>query len=133
MEATLERVSLDAVKRDARGKVTVYWIATALLCLEMGFTGYYMLFHLPEGAQAIVRLGFPDYFRVELGWAKLIGAVLLLAPAPRRLKEWAYAGYAINLVSAMIAHLSMGDGPQAVFPSAATSVLWALSYFLWRA
>ena len=78
----------------------------------------------PEGAQAFIRLGFPGYFRVELAWAKLIGVVVLLAPAPARLKEWAYAGFAINLVSALIAHLSMGDGPDAVGPSAITGVLW---------
>jgi hypothetical protein len=27
---------------------------------------------------------------------------------PARLKEWAYAGFAINLASALIAHLSVG-------------------------
>jgi len=42
------------------------------------------------------------------------------------------AGFAINLVSALIAHFSMGDGPEALAPSAATSVLWGLSYVLWR-
>jgi hypothetical protein len=51
---------------------------------------------------------------------------------PARLKEWAYAGFAINLVSALIAHLSIGDRPQALFPSATTSVFWGLSYFFWR-
>jgi hypothetical protein len=34
---------------------------------------------------------------VELSWAKLLGVVLTLAPAPARLKEWVYAGFAINL------------------------------------
>ena len=38
--------------------------------------------------EASTRLGFTDYFRVELAWAKLLGAVLLLAPVPARLKEW---------------------------------------------
>ena len=58
--------------------------------------------------------------------------MLPLAPVPARLKEWAYAGFAINLASAFIAHLSMGDGPSAWGPSAATSVIWGLSYFFWR-
>jgi hypothetical protein len=40
---------------------------------------------------------------VELAWAKLLGVVLLLAPVGSRLKEWAYAGFAITLVSALIA------------------------------
>ena len=56
--------------------------------------------------------------------------VLLLAPA--RLKEWAYAGFAINLAPALIAHLSVGDGPEVWGWAAATGVLWGLSYFFWR-
>ena len=56
-------------------------------------------------AEAFTHLGFPDYFRVELSWAKLLGVVLLLAPVPARLKEWAYAGFAISLGSALIALL----------------------------
>ena len=63
--------------------------------------------------EASTRLGFTDYFRVELAWAKLLGAVLLLAPVPAPLKEWAYAGFAITLGSALIAHLSIGEGPEA--------------------
>ena len=132
MESTLQTPALVAAKTTPKATAVVYWIVTALFCLEMSFTAYYMLMRLPEGAQAITRLGFPGYFRVELAWAKLLGLVLLLAPAPARLKEWAYAGFAINLASALIAHLSMGDGPQALAPSAATSVLWGLSYFFWR-
>jgi len=58
--------------------------------------------------------------------------LVLLAPAPARLKEWAYAGFAIDLGSAIIAHLAVGDGPDAWGWAAATGVLWALSYFLWR-
>ena len=83
-------------------------------------------------AEAFTRLGFPAYFRVELSWAKLLGVVLILAPVPARLKEWAYAGFAINLASALITHFSLGDGPQAWSFAAATSVLWGLSYFFWR-
>jgi DoxX-like family len=83
-------------------------------------------------AEAFTHLGFPDYFRVELSLAKLLGVALILAPAPARLKEWAYAGFAINLASALIAHLSVGDGPEAWGPAAATGVLWGLSYFFWR-
>jgi len=59
--------------------------------------------------------------------------VLLLAPVPARLKEWAYAGFAINLASALIAHLSVGDGPEAWGFAAGSGVLWGLSYLLWRA
>ena len=115
----------------SKGIVIGFWIVTALFCLQIGFTAYAQL-RLPQVAEAFTHLGFPAYFRVELSVAKLVGVVLLLAPAPARLKEWAYAGFAINLASALIAHLSMGDGPEAWGFAAATSVLWALSYIFWR-
>jgi len=83
-------------------------------------------------AEEFTHLGFPASFRVELSWAKLLGAVLSLAPVPARLKEWAYAGFAINLASALIAHLSVGDGPEAWGWAAATGLLWGFSYFFWR-
>lgn len=108
-----------------------FWVVTALFCLQIAFTAYAQL-RLPQVAESFTRLGFPAYFRVELSWAKLLGAALLLAPVPARLKEWAYAGFAINLGSALIAHLSVGDGPEAWGWAAGTSVLWGLSYLLWR-
>jgi hypothetical protein len=116
------------VKVTARG----YWIATTLFCLQMGFTAYAQM-RLPQVAQEFTHLGYPGYFRVELTCAKMIGIAVLLAPVPARLKEWAYAGFAITLVSALIAHLAVGEGPAAWGWAAATGVLWALSYWFWRA
>jgi hypothetical protein len=116
-----------------KSKLTIgYWIVTGLLCLQIGFTAYAQL-QLPQVAEAFARLGFPDYFRVELAWAKLLGVALLLAPVPARMKEWAYAGFAFTLASALIAHLAVGDGPEAWGWAAGTGVLWTLSYVFWRA
>lgn len=108
-----------------------FWIVTALFCLQMGFTAFAQL-RLPQVAQAFAHLGFPDYFRVELSLAKLVGVAVLLAPAPSRLKEWAYAGFAFDLVSAIIAHVAVGDGVAAWSWAAVTLGLWAASYVLWR-
>jgi len=41
-------------------------------------------------------------------------------------------GFAITLGSALIAHLSVGDGPEPWGWAAGTGVLWGLSYFSWR-
>jgi hypothetical protein len=131
MVTTLQNPAFVAAKTAPKATTIVYWIITALFCLEMAFTAYAQL-RLPQVAQSFVHFGFPAYFRVELSWAKLIGIALILAPVPARLKEWAYAGFAINLASALIAHLSVGDGPDAYIFAVATSVLWGISYFFWR-
>src|SRR5690349_7131731 len=131
MESTLQNPAIVAAKTTVKITSIVYWIVTALFCLQMSFTAYAQL-RLPQVAEEFAHLGFPAYFRVELSWVKLLGVLLVLVPVPARLKEWVYAGFAINLASALIAHLSVGNGPEAWGWAAATSVLWALSYFFWR-
>jgi len=131
MDTTLPKPALVAIKTTPRAMTIAYWVVTALFSLQVGFTAYAQL-RLPQVAEAFTHLGFPAYFRVELSLAKFIGLVLLLVPVPSRLKEWAYAGFAIDLASALIAHFSVGDGPQAWGWAAATGVLWGLSYYFWR-
>lgn len=90
-------------------KTTVaYWAATGLLALLMAQSaGAY----LTQEAVRLEchRLGFPDYFRVELALAKFLGVGALLAPVGARLKEWTYAGFTILLGSAVIAHPAAGE------------------------
>ena len=131
MESTLQNPAQVAATTTPKAIAIAYRIATALFCLQMSFTAYAQL-RLPQVALAFTHLGFPAYFRVELSWAKFLGVMLILAPVPPRLKEWAYAGFAITLVSALIAHFSVGDSPQAWSWAAVTSVLGALSYYFWR-
>jgi len=86
----------------------IYWITTAVVVFMMAYSAFLYLTK-PEVAQGFHHLGFPDYFRVELAIAKLMGVVLLLAPVSARFKEWAYAGFFITFISAFIAHTASGD------------------------
>lgn len=87
----------------------IYWITTGIFGAMMLFSGS-QYFLNPEVTTGFAHFGFPDYFRVELGTAKLIGALVLLIPQfPTRVKEWAYAGFGIVLISASIAHYCNGD------------------------
>jgi len=131
MESTLRTPVLVRDKASPQINTIVYWIATAVLGVQLAFTAYAQL-RLPQVAEMFQHLGFPDYFRMELSMAKLLGVALLLAPVPARLKEWAYAGFAITLGSALIAHFAMGDGPEVWGWAAGTGLLWGLSYFFWR-
>jgi len=118
--------------KPSKGLVIGFWISTVLFALQMGFTAYAQL-RLPQVAEAFARMGFPAWFRVELSWAKFAGLAALLIPVvPARLKEWAYAGFAITLVSAVIAHVAIGQGPEAWGFALGTGVLWGLSYYFWR-
>jgi hypothetical protein len=112
-----------------RRYTAAYWIVTIIFAVHMGFTAYAQL-AFPEVRSAFVHLGFPSYFRIELSWAKFAGLIVMLVPGiPERLKEWAYAGFAIIVVSALIAHWSVGDPPKAWSWAVLAGVLLALSYF----
>jgi hypothetical protein len=114
------------------GLLIGFWIPTALMCLQMTLSAY-SCFSIPAVAQLFAHLGYPPYFRIELAIAKLLGVAALLVPiVPARLKEWAYAGFAINLVSAFIAHVAVGDGVAQWISSVVIGILWILSYFFYR-
>src|SRR5438105_3301075 len=112
MESTLQQPAVFAAKSTSKATTIAFWIVTAIFCVQMSFTAYAEL-RLPQVAGAFTHLGFPGYFRVELSWAKVLGVALILLPVPARVKEWAYAGFAIDLASALIAHVAVGDGPEA--------------------
>lgn len=105
----------------------IYWVSTILLTLQVAFAGI-MYFISPEVSAGFAHLGFPDYFRAELGIAKLLAAVILLLPmVSMRAKEWAYAGLAIVFVSAFIAHASV-DGASTGIAPLVSLVILAVSY-----
>jgi hypothetical protein len=123
--------SMHSVK-SSKWLVAGFWISTVIFALQMGFTAWAQL-GLPQVAGEFTHLGFPAYFRIELSWAKFAGLITLLIPmVPAWLKEWAYAGFAITLVSAVIAHVSVGEGFDASIWAVGTAVLWGVSYFFFR-
>ena len=90
----------------------IYWIATGLVCAVMVFSAINFNLKNPVGPMkgAFAHLGYPDYFRIELTVAKALGVLALLTPiVPLRVKEFAYFGFGITLISASIAHFSVGD------------------------
>ena len=90
----------------------IYWTTTGIVSAVMVFSiiNFTFLdgFPFPEGG--FVHLGLPNYFRVELTIAKMLGLAALLIPrVPAKIKEFAYFGFGITLLSAAIAHFSSGD------------------------
>lgn len=87
----------------------IYWISTGIIAAIMLWSAYNFNFN-PAYQDAFRHLGLPGWFRIELTFAKILGVAALLIPqVPPRLKDFAYSGFAIVLLSTPIAHLSSGD------------------------
>lgn len=104
-----------------------YWITTSLIALLMTYSAYAYLTN-ETMVTAFKHLGYPDYFRTELAIAKLIGAVLLIAPVTTHFKEWAYAGFTFTFIAAFIAHTAANDPVSARISPIIILVILAVSY-----
>jgi DoxX-like family len=99
-----------------RRDVVVYWISTGIVgaALLFGVVNFTFNDHFPEwdpnGPPAFEHLGLPVWFKWELIVAKLLALPAILVPrVPRRVREFAYFGFGLTLVSAVIAHAASGD------------------------
>jgi DoxX-like family len=106
----------------------IYWVSTSIVSLMMLFS-VYMYFTSADMKAVFAHLGFPDFFRKELGAAKIIGVLLLLIPqVPAKFKEWGYAGFFIVFVSAMITHNAVGDEANAILMPLVFLIILLVSY-----
>jgi hypothetical protein len=89
----------------------IFWVTTGIIFLFEGVMP--ALTSQSEMAKEGIRhLGYPGYFGVMLTIFKVLGALTLIIPQiPNRIKEWAYAGFAIDFISALVS-LWVIDGPK---------------------
>ena len=110
----------------------LYWIPTVLLALFMLVGGLSNALQSEESAKGFAQLGYPAYFAVMLGSAKVLGALALLLPVPRVLREWAYAGFTFDVLAAAVSLRATGaPAPYLALPLVALALV-QLSYFGWR-
>jgi len=110
----------------------IYWVTTIIISLMMLFSAYSYLTN-EEIKAAFVHLGFPSYFRIELAIAKIAGALALILPfisAP--FKGFAYAGFAITFISAIVAHLASADPASVVMMPAVFLAILSISYIYFQ-
>ncbi len=87
----------------------LYWITTVLISAYLLLSAGTYLFS--EATIAGVRdLGFPDFFRIQLAVLKITAAIVLLAPTTNlMIKDWAYAGTGLFIITAIVAHQAHKD------------------------
>lgn len=119
--------------RATKGRTrSVYWAITALLMVPAAGGGVVELFTGGPASVALTlgALGYPLYLMKILGLAKVLGAVAILTGRSPRLKEWAYAGFALDFLGATASHVLAADAAHAPLPLAFFVVLM-ISYALW--
>lgn len=90
-------------------RVAAYWFFTAVVTVPAVWAGVTDILRAPPLYEDLLRLGYPGYFAPLLGTWKVLGAVALVVPRFRLLKEWAYAGLFFDYTGAIVSHAAVGD------------------------
>jgi len=112
----------------------LYWVFTILFAGLMIFSSYGSIL-VNEDAKTLIhdQLGYPVYFIAFSGYAKLIGAIVILIPGLRTIKEWAYAGLFFDLFAVVYSSIALSG---TVDPMMAFMLIWivpgVLSYVFWK-
>jgi hypothetical protein len=110
----------------------LYWIFTTVFALLIFLDGIGGITRQQAGIDGLKHLGYPVYFLTIAGVAKLLAVVALLQTKFKVIKEWAFAGVAINFVCAFASRAFVGDSfALVIFPLIMLGFLF-IPYTLWK-
>ena len=98
-------MEMENISKRTKNYKIIYWISTGLIAL-FELSGAFFI-NSQVAIDGMHHLQLPDWFRWEVSIGHLIGGVLLIVPINKRIKEWVYAGFGIDFISAFIAYLSI--------------------------
>ena len=112
---------------------TLYWVFSVLFALAMIFTAIEDVL-LTQRAIDFMKghLGYPNYFTFFIGMAKILGSIAILIPGLGRLKEWAYAGLAFDIMGAKYSAVAVDCFQPQMLIMLIWVVLFILSYSYYR-
>jgi uncharacterized membrane protein YphA (DoxX/SURF4 family) len=110
----------------------IYWISTGLLLALMLWSAIGSLTNNPQGVQIMVQLGYPAYLGHFLAVAKILGVIAILTPGFPRIKEWAYAGFAFDMIGATYSMYASGGAVSTWAPMFVFLALLACSYIFYH-
>jgi hypothetical protein len=114
--------------KEMKKEKIIFWTATTIIALFEGVMPA-LTSQTELAKEGIRHLGYPEYFGNALVVFKILGVLALVIPQiPKRVKEWAYAGFAFDFVFASISHGAVdGMNVQTIFPMFVLGIL-AVSY-----
>lgn len=109
-----------------------YYTSTVLLTLLMLMAAFMELSMHPEAVSTITGLGYPVYFITMIGVAKLLGIIGIWQNKIKFLREWAYAGFFIDFISAFTSHVANGQGIEKYAAALVAIILASVSYWSFK-
>ncbi len=106
-------------------KAVVLWAVSALLALLFLFAGGTKLAGQQMHIEHFAKWGYPDWFRLVVGATEVIAGLLLLVPS---LAAYAAAVLGLEMVGAIVTHLTHDEAPNALVPFVLALMLLAVVY-----
>jgi hypothetical protein len=102
----------------------IFWTATTIIALFEGVMPA-LTSQTELAKEGIKHLGYPAYFGNALVVFKVLGVLALVIPQiPKRVKEWAYTGFAFDFIFASISHGAVDRiNGQTFFPFVVLAIL----------
>ena len=118
--------------KEMKKEKIIFWTATIIIALFEGVMPA-LTSQTELAKEGIRHLGYPEYFGNALVVFKVLGVLALVIPQiPKRVKEWAYAGFAFDFIFASISHGAVdGMNVQTIFPMFVLGIL-AVSYIYYH-
>jgi hypothetical protein len=114
----------------------IYWVITLLFALFIGFGAISELVQVESAQKVLTDLGYPTYLNYILGIAKILGVIALIQWKWSTIKEWAYAGFTIDILGAAGSVFFAGGGSGQAIGGALFTLVFLmplfLSYWLWK-
>jgi hypothetical protein len=112
-----------------RNKI-IFWILTGLLIPAFGYGSVTAVLGDPKSVEVFTSLGYPAYLSPFLGIARIMALIAIFTPKFPRLKEWAYAGLAFDVIVATYSLIATGiPFAYAIFPIIALCIVLGSYYF----
>jgi len=110
----------------------LYWTFTTLFLLAMLGDAYGGITMQQAGKDSLAKLGYPMYLLVIMGSAKIAGVLAIAQTKYKVIKEWAYSGFTISFIGALLSWYAIGAGGAMLVPPIVMLIVMFFTYYLWK-
>jgi hypothetical protein len=112
----------------SKGWKITFYISTIILSLSMLWGGFLDGSQNELAVAGITSLGYPAYFAVIIGVAKILGVIGIWQNKVKFLRSWAYAGFTFDTLGAFISTLASGIAFMYAVPALISLVIVLISF-----